>query len=83
MHAREYKPDDSFLALIDMMDVIEGCKAYIAEYFCWSVARHGAGVFTDLESAEEFLFQMYVGTTPELIPAERRRGWVRGMVTQH
>jgi hypothetical protein len=82
-HTREYHPDDSFRASIDLTDVIEGSKAYVAEYFCWNVLAHGEGVFTDLECAEEFLFQMYVGATPDLISADRRLGWVRGMVTQH
>jgi hypothetical protein len=78
MHAREYKPDEFFRASIDMMDDIEECKPYVAEYFSWKVPRHGEAVFSKLEEAEIFLFKMYTETTPCLRPAERQAGWVHG-----
>src|ERR1051325_12233704 len=62
MHTREYKPDPSFRASIDMMDEIEDCKTYVAEYFSWNVPRHGEAVFTELDDAERFLFRVYVAS---------------------
>ncbi len=59
MHIRDYKPDQSFRGSIDTMDEIEDFKTYVAEYFSWKVPRHGEEVFTDLDDAEEFLFEMY------------------------
>jgi len=35
MHAREYKPDESFRGSIDTMDEIEDFKTFVAEYFSW------------------------------------------------
>jgi hypothetical protein len=77
MHIREYKPDQFFRASIDTMDDLEDCKTYVAEYFCFKLPRHGEAVFTDLDDAEKFLFQVYAETTPDLPPAERRLGWLR------
>jgi hypothetical protein len=77
MHIREYKPDMSFRGSIDTMDEIEDFKTYVAEYFSWKVPRHGDAVFTELDEAERFLFKMYVETTPDLRPAERRSRWLR------
>jgi hypothetical protein len=78
MPTREYRPDQFFRAAIDMMDDIEDCKTYVAEYFSWNVPRHGEAVFTDLADAEKFLFNVYAETTPDLRPAERESGWLRG-----
>jgi hypothetical protein len=77
MPIRAYKPDQFFRASIDTMDDLEDCKTYVAEYFCFKIPRHGEAVFTDLADAEEFLFQVYAETTPDLPPAERRSGWLR------
>ena len=77
MHTREYKPDQSFRGSIDTMDEIEDFKTYIAEYFSWTVPRHGEAVFTELDDAEGFLFKMYAETTPDLLPAERQSRWLR------
>jgi hypothetical protein len=77
MHIREYKPDPFFRASIDSMDDLEDCKTYVAEYFCFKSPRHGEAVFTDLNDAEAFLFEVYAETTPDLPPAELRSGWVR------
>ena len=74
MHIREYKPDQFFRASIDTMDDLEDCKTYVAEYFCFKMPRHGEAVFTDLDDADEFLFQVYAETTPDVPPAERRSG---------
>ncbi len=76
MHIREYKPDQFFRASIDTMDDLEDCKTYVAEYFCFKVPRHGEAVFTDLGDAEEFLFQMYIETTPGLPPGQRQSVWL-------
>jgi hypothetical protein len=76
MHIREYKPDQFFRASIDAMDDFEDFKAYVAEYFCFKIPRRGEAVFTDLDEADEFLFQMYVETTPGLPPAVRRSLWL-------
>ena len=76
MHTREYKPDESFRASIDTMDEIEDCKTYVAEYFSCRLPRHGEAVFTELDDAERFLFKVYVETTPDLLPAERRSRWL-------
>ena len=59
MHAREYKPDQSFRGSIDTMDEIEDFKTYVAEYFSWKTPRHGEAVFTELDDAEGFLFKMH------------------------
>jgi hypothetical protein len=77
MPTREYKPDQFFRASIDVMDDIEDCKTYVAEYFSWKVPRHGEAVFTELEDAEKFLFIVYAETTPDLLPAEQRSRWLR------
>jgi len=82
MHTREYKPDQFFRASIDMMDDIKDCETYVAEYFSWKIPRHGEAVFTELEDAENFLFEVYAETTPDLLPAERRSGWLRGRAVQ-
>jgi hypothetical protein len=81
MHIREYKPDQFFRASIDMMDDLGDSKTYVAEYFCFKIPRHGEAVFTDLDDAEEFLFQLYAETTPDLPLAERRSGWLRRAMT--
>jgi hypothetical protein len=65
-----------------MMDDIEDCKTYVAEYFSWKIPRHGEAVFTELEDAESFLFRVYTETTPDLPLVERRSGWLRGRVIQ-
>lgn len=82
MHTREYKPDQFFRAFIDLMDDFEDCKTYVAEYFSWKVPGHGDAVFTELEEAEKFLFDVYAKTTPDLLPAERRSGWLHGTAIQ-
>ena len=82
MHSREYKPDQFFRASIDLMDNIEDCKTYVAEYFSREIPRHGEAVFTELEDAEKFLFEVYAETTPDLLPVERRSGWLRGRAVQ-
>jgi hypothetical protein len=69
---REYKPDKFFRASIAMMDDTEDFKTYVAEYFSWKVARHGEAVFTDLETAEKFLVEMYAEDTPDLPTSERQ-----------
>ncbi len=76
MHTREFRPDESFRASIDPMDEIEDYKTYVAEYFSWNVPRHGEGVFTELDEAENFLFRMYAETTPNLLPTERLSRWL-------
>jgi hypothetical protein len=78
MHTREYKPDAFFRASIDMMDNIEDCVTYVAEYFSWKVPMHGEAVFTELDDAEKFLFDVYAETTPSLRLAERQAEWLRG-----
>jgi hypothetical protein len=64
---------------MDAMDEIEDFKTYVAEYFSWKLPRHGEAVFTELDDAEEFLFKMYVETTPDLLPAERRSRWLSAL----
>jgi hypothetical protein len=76
MHIREYTPDQFFRASIDTMDDFEDFKTYVAEYFCFKIPRRGEAVFTDLNEADEFLFQMYIETTPGLPPVERRPVWL-------
>ena len=78
MHTREYKPDPFFRASIDMMDDFEDCRTYVAEYFSWKVPKYGEAVFSALQDAEEFLFNVYAETTPDLPPSERESGWRRG-----
>jgi len=78
MHTREYKPDQFFRASIDTMDDFEDCKTYVAEYFSWKVPKHGEAVFTALQDAEQFLFNVYSETTPDLLPTERWSEWLRG-----
>src|SRR5437868_2746284 len=66
MHAREYKPDQSFRGSIDTMDEIEDFKTYVAEYFrgkCPGTARQS--------SRSWFLFKMYLGS-PSKLPAIRK-----------
>jgi hypothetical protein len=77
MHLREYKPDQFFRAYIDRMDDFDDFKTCVAEYFCLNIPRHGEAVFTDLDNAEEFLFEIYVQTTPEMPPSQRRVKWLR------
>jgi hypothetical protein len=60
------------------MDDFEDFKTYVAEYFCFKTPRRGEAVFTDLNETDEFLFQVYIETTPDLPPAERRSLWLRG-----
>ena len=76
MQTREYKPDQSFRGSIDTMDEIEDCRTYVAEYFSWNIPCHGEAAFTELDEAEAFLFRVYVETTPNLLPADRRSRWL-------
>jgi hypothetical protein len=71
MLIRKYQPDEFFRACIDTMDDFEYFKTYVAEYFSFRTPRCGEAVFTELDEAEKFLFQVYAETTPDLIPAER------------
>ena len=77
MPTREYKPDRFFRASIDTMDNIEDYKTYVAEYFSLKVPRHGEAVFTEFSAAEEFLYDAYAETTPDLTTVELRSGWLR------
>ena len=72
MPIREYKPDQSFRASIDIMDDTQDCKTYVAEYFSWKVPRHGEAVFTELQEAEKFLLAVYAEDTPDIPVLERQ-----------
>ena len=84
MHLREYNAEQFFeqffRASIDTMDDLDDCRTYVAEYFSLKIPHHGEAVFTELDKAESFLFEMYAEATPNLAPAERRLRWLRATV---
>ncbi len=62
------------------MDELDDCRTYVAEYFSLKMPGHGEAVFSELDKAESFLFDMYAEATPNLAASERRAQWLRAAV---